>query len=119
MWNIYIAGPISDPDKKEVIKNVERAMEVGYALIKLGYAVYLPHLFYFIDEHVRDMLVPQFPIGDGYLIQDLTWLEMCDAMYRLPGESKGTPVECKHAEELAIPIFTNLNDLLSAFPITE
>lgn len=48
---------------------------------------------------------------------DLAWVEMADAVLRLPGESKGADMEEEHATDNMIPVFYNMEELMSwAYP---
>jgi len=46
---------------------------------------------------------------------DLEWLAKCDAVLRLPGESKGADIEKDYALSLGIPVFFSIDDLLEYF----
>ena len=43
---------------------------------------------------------------------DFIWVESCDALLRLPGESPGADREVKHAITLGIPVFYSMDELL-------
>jgi hypothetical protein len=46
--------------------------------------------------------------------QGLIWLEMCQALIRLPGESPGADHEVEEAEALGIPVFYSVAEFLDA-----
>ena len=48
---------------------------------------------------------------DYWYKYDLEWLEQCDAVFRLPGESSGADNEVARAQELGLPIFYSFADL--------
>jgi hypothetical protein len=61
----------------------------------------LTHFWHMIQPHNID-----------YWYQyDLEWLEVCDALFRLPGESHGADKEAERAKELGIPVFTSISEL--------
>lgn len=94
---IYVAGPYS---KGDVVVNVREAILAGNTLRALGYAPFIPHLSMF--WHLQ---IPH-PIEYWYAY-DLEWLEVCDAVFRLPGESAGADREVERAKELGLPIYTS------------
>jgi hypothetical protein len=83
-------------------------MDATVALLDLGFVPFCPLLSHFLDvTHPRDY--------QTWLDYDLSWLEVCDVVLRLPGESVGADVEVARAQELGIPVFFGLADLLQAF----
>jgi len=97
---IYIAGPYT---KGDVEQNVFNAIKYGEFIRATGHTPFIPHLTHFwhiISEHDYE-----------YWMQlDRDWLEVCDALVRLPGESAGADREVEWAKELGLPIL-DLNDL--------
>ena len=76
--------------------------------MKKGHFVYIPHLSHYVHLEL-DMC-----LGTEYWYNfDLAFLEMCDAIYMLPGwkESKGATLERKKAEEWIKKIYYNLDDI--------
>jgi hypothetical protein len=104
MKKIFIAGPYTLGD---VAQNVKKAMDMANELINRGYAPYCPHLTHFL--HMNNWQPYQ-----KWLEIDLIFLEKCDAVLRIPGESKGADGEVKRATELNIPIFYSIEDLLKS-----
>lgn len=99
---IYIAGPYTNGD---VAVNVKKAIEAGDFVCRyLGHAVFIPHL-----THFWHMLIP----GDYefWLRVDVEWLEVCDAVLRLPGESKGADREVKLARGMGKSIYTSISQI--------
>jgi hypothetical protein len=83
-------------------------MDAGVALLDLGFTPYLPLLNHFLDiTHPRDY--------QTWLDLDLSWLEVCDVVLRLPGESVGADVEVRRAQQMGLPVFFGLEDLLRAY----
>ena len=46
---------------------------------------------------------------------DLVWLECCDCLLRLPGESKGADIEVKHALENNIKVFYSIDEIIKFY----
>ena len=93
---VYVAGPYTLGD---VVLNVRAAVLAGDRLLAAGHTPYVPHLTMFWH-----MLAPR-PVEDWYDL-DLQWLEVCDVLVRLPGESKGADKECEVAERLGMEVYT-------------
>lgn len=98
---IYIAGPYT---KGDVAENVHYAIIAADHVYKLGSIPYLPHLTHFWH------LVSPKPWED-WLIMDTEWIRHCDAIFRLPGESKGADRECQLAREMGIPVLYTYEEL--------
>lgn len=99
---IYVAGPYS---KGDVARNVREAIYIGNNLRALGHTPFIPHL-----THFWHMLIPHDDISFWYGY-DMEWLEMCDAVYRIPGESTGADMEVARAKELGMPVFTSFLEI--------
>jgi nucleoside 2-deoxyribosyltransferase len=102
---IYIASPYTIGD---VAVNVRNQIEAADQLIEHGFAPFAP-----LYSHFQHMIYPR-PY-EQWMELDLIWLPACDAVLRLPGESKGADVEVKKAEELGIPVFATLYDVITYF----
>lgn len=48
---------------------------------------------------------------DDWIASDLPWIEVADAVLRLPGESIGADIETEHAALYGVPVFTSIPDL--------
>ena len=99
---IYISGPISKGDKNH---NLKQSFDAQERLIRAGFSPLNPML---------TMLLPceQFIEHQVWIDVDLPWVAMSDAVLRLPGESAGADQECDYADELGIPIYTKLEELI-------
>ncbi len=92
---IYVAGPYT---KGDVAMNVRDAIFAGNRIRGLRHTPFIPHL-----THFYHMLIPhQIEFWYAY---DLEWLEVCDAVFRMPGESTGADREVERARELGIPVY--------------
>lgn len=101
---IYVAGPYSQGD---VVINVRQAVIAADMLRNAGFTPFVPHL-----SHLWHTISPR-PYED-WLAMDLEWLEVCDALLRLPGESKGADMEVVRAMTLEIPVFYDMTALVEA-----
>lgn len=96
---VYVAGPYTLGD---VVLNVRAAVLAGDRLLAAGHTPYVPHLTMFWHA-----IVPR-PVEDWYNL-DLQWLEVCDVLVRLPGESKGADAEVAAAHEMGIEIWNGID----------
>ena len=104
---VYVSGPLSTGDRKA---NVAKACEVGLELIKLGYSPLIPHL--------TDHLDPDDSLGHAVWMEvDYPWVEVADAVLRLPGESKGADMEVARAQEFGIPVYNSIEELQAKPPV--
>ena len=101
---IYVAGPYT---KGDVAINVHNAIKTANDLANLGFAPFVPHF-----THFWHMLFPH-PY-EFWCKQDMEWLERCDAIVRLPGESSGADAEVERARELGLPVYLGLDVFLAA-----
>lgn len=92
---VYVAGPYT---KGDVVVNVRNAVLAGDELFEAGHTPYVPHL-----THLWHTIRPR-PWED-WLRLDLQWIEQCDALVRLAGESAGADCEVAHAVKLGIPVW--------------
>lgn len=98
---VYVAGPYS---KGDVAVNVRKAICAADELWAAGFAPYLPHL-----THFWHILVPH-PYEE-WLDLDNQFIPVCDALFRMPGESSGADKEVALARSLGIPVFCTKEDL--------
>lgn len=105
MVKVYIASPYTLGD---VAVNVKRQMDVADILIEEGFAPFVP-----LYSHFQHMAHPR-PYGD-WIKLDLEWVESCDCLLRLEGESTGADGEVVYAKELGIKIFYSLDELIQYY----
>lgn len=103
---VYVSGPLTSSGVPE--ENVEIATEVQRDLVRHGFAPLNPMLTWYVDPEGR------FP-HDVWMDVDVPWVEVSDAVLRLPGESKGADIEVSAAEAAGVPVFTSLNGLIRHF----
>lgn len=103
MKRIYIASPYTVGD---VGVNVKRQMDAADELIEQGYAPFAP-----LMSHFQHMAHPR-PYHD-WMMLDREWIGVCDAVLRLPGESRGADNEVTLALGRGIPVFYSIEELTS------
>jgi nucleoside 2-deoxyribosyltransferase len=102
---VYIASPYNKGNK---INNVKMQMIMGDVLIKFGFLPFVPLLFHFQHYH--------HPLSyEEWMAIDLAWLETCDCVFRLNGESPGADREVSRAKELGIPVFYSIEQLIRSY----
>ena len=99
---VFIASPYTIGD---VGLNVKRQIDMSEELINAGYLPFAPLLF-----HFQHMIHPRY--YKDWIDIDLEWLEACDCVLRLDGESKGADGEVKRALELGMPVYYSIEELL-------
>jgi hypothetical protein len=102
MITVYIASPYTLGD---VAVNVKRQLDCVDELMDLGFAPYAP-----LYSHFQHMAHPR-PYQDWINI-DLVWVEICDVLLRLDGESKGADGEVALALKLGKPVFYSIDELV-------
>ena len=99
---IYISGPLTSSGNE--LENVQAAILACRRLIAAGFAPMVPHLFHYVDPGGE---VPHAT----WMEVDLPWVEVADAVLRLPGESAGADIEEEHARLGGIPVFQSITTL--------
>ena len=94
---IYISGPITSGDRNHHVyvsqKWQKLLMENGFAPLNPIHTCVLP--FAWEPGMTHDM----------WIACDLPWIEVSDAVLRLPGYSKGADQETEHAFQSGLPVF--------------
>jgi hypothetical protein len=101
---VYIAGPLSCGD---TLENIRRAIQAGDMVFRAGHTPFIPHM-----NCMWGIVCPH--TTEDWLGWDLKWLELCDMLIRLPGESPGSEKEVKFAQEHDIPVLT-LEEFLETY----
>ena len=97
MLRVYIAGPISKGDVKA---NITRGIETGVKMLKDGMCPYIPHM------NGKLKAYDPFPDwAEGVLDYEVHWLDVCDVLFRLDGESAGADHEVRYAKAVGIPVY--------------
>ena len=102
---VYVAGPYT---KGDVAINVRKALTAGEALSLYGFVPYIPHLSHFWHlVHPHDV--------DFWYQLDTHWLDCCDCLLRLPGESHGADLEMERMIEQGKPCFLDIPSLIERY----
>jgi hypothetical protein len=115
---IYIAGPISSGDLRA---NVNRGTNTHLELMRAGFAPLCPQWSVFAGGCFGTEFAPwapaeRLPAGtthEDWMGVDLPWVEVSDAVLRLPGESVGADLETAHAAAHGIPVFGSVAELVA------
>lgn len=101
---VYIAGPLTTnaPTEADKKRNIRRAIDTAEQLVHLGHTPYIPHLCY-----LWEMCYPHD--YNFWLSYDISWLKMCDALYRMEGASNGADFEVQQARSFGIPVSYSLD----------
>jgi len=98
---IYVAGPYT---LGNVTDNVNNAISMAQELAEAGFAPFVPHLCHF--WHLNFKRPYEF-----WMELDQQFLDCCDAVIRLPGESLGSDAECIRAMQMGKPVFFSIASL--------
>ena len=126
---IYVAGPISNGDtvsNKALLENVDKAIMVGTQILMLGHIPFIPHLSHFWNERMiswrNDPNWAHMPIivpsHQDWLDMDFRIIDICDALFRMEGASKGADMEmdyCKNSGKQVLIGWSTLVEWLYSF----
>ena len=98
---VYVASPYSIGDQ---ILNVRRQIEAGDRHLEMGHTPFLPCL-----THFWHYVSPKS--YETWLEIDRRWIDCCDALLRLAGESKGADSEVEYARKLGIPVYYSFAEI--------
>src|SRR5690348_9982396 len=106
---IYIASPYTIGD---VAQNVYVQIEAAHRILDMGHCPVAPLLSHFLHLHrQRDY--------HDWINMDLALIPKCDAVLRLPGESKGADGEVALATEKGVAVLTGWQQLQDYLAISE
>lgn len=98
---VYLAGPYTIGDPVINVRNMILVAEEVRAKGHLPYIPLLNHLWHLASPHEYEY----------WMNMDLEWIKVCDAILRLPGESKGADLETEYARDVGIPVFYTTDQL--------
>lgn len=99
---IYCAGPMNTSGS--FANNMRMALDVAHELMEHGHFPYVPHLCWHIElAHPKT--------AEVWMGLDKIWLEQCNALFRIPGESVGADIEMSWAKERGLRIFRAMGDV--------
>jgi hypothetical protein len=105
MKRIYVAGPITRGDQ---FLNVRAAVLVAEQLRSLGFAPFVPHI-----SALWHIIAPVS--YEDWLAYDFSWIDVCDGLLRIPGDSPGADREWEYAQSINKPTFIDIDSLLEHF----
>jgi dCMP deaminase len=125
---VYISCPMGLGDR---LHNISQADAAHAKLMAAGYSVINPVLNFWVGNACRRPGETQVfayaghNAGSGFehfthadwLSCDKAQVAKCDAVLRLPGESKGADEETAFAAQLRIPVFTSIDALRTHFEV--
>lgn len=100
---VYVAGPIALGDQ---FANVGRAVKFGHELHVRGFVPFVPHW-----GAMQQLYIPW--TAEEWLEHDFLWLDKCEVLFRLSGESSGSDREVERAKTNGQPIFYEEHDGLN------
>lgn len=104
---VYIASPYS---KGDIGVNVKTQLDMFETLTNLGFFP-IPPLW----SHFQHLAHPKsYEFWCDYTMELML---MCNCVLRLPGESSGADNEVKKAEEMGIPVFYSVDELLDFYTL--
>jgi hypothetical protein len=103
---IYIASPYTKGDN---FINVQRQIDAANKLLDAGFVPFSPLLqtVYLNAQKERDYHL--------WIKNDYLFIEKCDGLLRLDGESLGADGEVNKAELLDIPVFYSIGKVIKYF----
>ena len=101
---VFISAPYT---KGDVGENVNKAICAADALADAGLIPFVPHL-----THLWHLIIPQDI--DFWYKYDLAWLDKCDCLVRLNGESAGADNEVEYARKHGKPVFYSVHECIMA-----
>lgn len=102
---VYVAGPYRGKTRRDVAKNIQRAVDVGEEIANMGMVPMIPHAATGPLDGVQD--------DEYWLDATMEMMIRCDAVYMMSdwGRSDGARLERDMAIELGIPVFYFLDVL--------
>lgn len=113
MLYVYIAGPYAGDAPHdytgyvEIDRNILQAKAAFIELANAGIGAFCPHTH---SEHF-ELFAPDVPSTYWHEL-DQHFIKSCDALLRLPGESKGADREVEIAQTLRMPVLYSLAEAL-------
>jgi|TARA_Y100000310_G_scaffold160501_1_gene160266 hypothetical protein len=105
---VYVAGPYSAPDAKGKLKNTERAMDIGTALLRMGHQPIIPHLSHYWHTYLHRKKC-EAPEG-CWINLWMHWLQVSDALFFI-GPSPGALLELEYALLWGKKVYWNIMEL--------
>lgn len=100
---VFMSGPYSS-DPEGHFQNQNNVLDI---LLDLGFAPYAPLLFHRANPRPYQDLLDLV----------IEWMESCDCILRLPGDSPGADAEIARANQLGIPVVYSIEELIKLYPV--
>lgn len=100
---VFLAGPV---DSGDICDNVNEACRIANYLMTEQFSVYIPQLCVLMQMISRQHY-------ETWMRNGQAWLAVSNAVYRMPGESKGADRDVALAAQLGIPIFYTTEELIT------
>jgi hypothetical protein len=113
MKRIYVAGSYNGPNVIQVLDNMRIGMRASLDVLRSGFAPFCP----WFDFHFQLMLGPGETLRiEDYYNYSIAWLKASDAIYvcNYREDSVGTKKEIEVAEQMSIPVYYTMQDLIQA-----
>lgn len=104
---VYIASPYTIGD---VAVNVRRQIDAYDKLLTFGFLPFAP-----LYSHYQHMFHPRS--YEEWMDIDFEWLEVCDCVLRLDGESSGADREVEHAKKIGVIVFYSFDELVEYYKL--
>jgi hypothetical protein len=112
---ILISGPYltgTDGDEGKIRANLARMEEMALPLYERGHLAVVAEWLSWpiilqaggVDHSSSQFSDYQYPAAHRLLSK-------CDAVFRIPGESRGADLECELARDRGMTVYTDINDL--------
>ena len=103
MKKVYIAGPMYSSGNMD--DNIRMALDAATSLRRAGFLPFIPHLYFFWN-----LISPK---SRAYWMSlDLDWVNDCDYVLRLPGQSSGAGDEVEFAMNHGIEVYEDIDKLI-------
>jgi hypothetical protein len=99
---VYVAGPM----KSGLEVGIHRAVQAADELMAEGFIPFLPQL-----QALWNMISPKDDIYGYFLPFDYAWIDVCDCLLRLSGDSFGADQEVVYAQKIGKPVFYSIPEL--------
>ena len=102
---VYIAGPFTKPDS---MYNTRQAIEIAEIVREMGHLPFIPHInifWHFLYPHNYEY----------WMDMCFEWLDVCDCLIRLPGDSPGADREVSYMLEKEKPVYLSFSAFLDHF----
>ena len=102
---VYVSGPMTTGDNFPL--NIRRGIEAAVVIMDRGYVALCPH-----EKALgMEMLAPR--TYEAWMQYDFRCIDACDAVYRMPGASKGADREVEYALRIGRPVFWSYDTLFA------